>query len=116
MCLHLKGGMHAIHHILYYTTLHTQQMLHYKTAILLHKIFNNENMPFEWQQLFFNQNFNQRNNRANFRDLSKRKIGKNLITNRLTILNNKIPYDWLNVNIVSFKLKCKELFLNNQIQ
>ena len=73
-------------------------------------------MSFEWQQLFFNQNFNQRNNRANFRDLSKHKIGKNLITNRLIILNNKIPYDWFNVNILSFKLKYKELFLNNQNQ
>ena len=87
------------------------QMLLYKTAILLHKIVNDDNMSFEWQQLFFNQNFNQRNNRANFRDLSKHKIGKNLITNRLSVLNNKIQYDWFNTNILSFKIKCKELFL-----
>ena len=105
-----------------YLKLHTinnratpEQMLHFKTAIVLHKIINNERMSFEWQQLFFNQNFNQRNFRANFRDLSKRKIGKNLITNRLGIINNKIPYDWFNLNIMSYKLKCKELFLLNPI-
>ena len=73
--------------------------LQYKTSILLHKIINDMDMSFEWQQLFSNQNLNQRNSLANFRDLSYYRIGKNLITNRLTIMNNKIPYDWFNENI-----------------
>ena len=87
------------------------QMIKYKTSLILHKIINNDEMSFERQQLFFNQNFNRRNNKASFRDLSNYRIGKNLITNRLNILNNKIPYDWFNESMLSFKLKCKALFL-----
>ena len=70
-------------------------------------------MSFEWQQLFFNQNFNNRNNKANFRNLSTYKIGKNIVTNRLWVINNYIPYEWLNSSILSFKLKCKDFFLKS---
>ena len=114
----LKMCTHNYDQSISFITLHTlnnratpDKMIKYKTSLLLHKIVNNNDMSLEWQQLFFNQNFNQRNNRANFRDLSKYRIGKNLITNRLNILNNKIPYDWINESIQSFKIKCKALFL-----
>ena len=114
----LKMCTHNYDQSISFITLHTlnnratpDKMIKYKTSLLLHKIVNNNDMSLEWQQLFFNQNFNQRNNRANFRDLSKYRIGKNLITNRLNILNNKIPYDWFNESIQSFKIKCKALFL-----
>ena len=114
----LKMCTHSYDQSISFITLHTlnnratpDKMIKYKTSLLLHKIVNNNEMSLEWQQLFFNQNFNQRNNRANFRDLSKYRIGKNLITNRLNILNNKIPYDWFNESIQSFKIKCKALFL-----
>ena len=56
-------------------------MIKYKTALQLHKIYNDNSMSFEWQQLFFMQNFNERNQMAKFVDISKYKIGKNLITN-----------------------------------
>ena len=36
---------------------------------------------------------------------------KNIITNRFSMLNNKISYNWLNLQINPFKLKVKELFL-----
>jgi hypothetical protein len=114
----LKMCTHNYDQSISFITLHTlnnratpDKMIKYKTSLLLHKIVNNNEMSLEWQQLFFNQNFNQRNNRANFRDLSKYRIGKNLITNRLNILNNKIPYDWFNESFQSFKIKCKSLFL-----
>ena len=87
------------------------QFLKYKTALALHKIYNCTSMSHEWQLLFFNQNFNQRNENANFFDLSKYKIGKNLITNRLKIINNQIPFNWLNHSYSSYKIKCKEKFL-----
>ena len=35
----------------------------------------------------------------------------NVLTNRLTVINNKIEYDWLNKSLNSFKLICKSLFL-----
>ena len=33
------------------------------------------------------------------------------LSNRLTILNNQIEYDWLNKSLNCFKLLCKSLFL-----
>ena len=89
-----------------------ENIMKYKTALMLHKYFNSNSMSYEWQQLtFLNQNFNSRNIKANFCNLSTYKIGKNFITNRLTIINNKIPYEWLNMSLNTFKLKCKSLFL-----
>ena len=55
-------------------------------------------MSLEWQQLFINQNFNERNRMANFNDFSKYKIGKNLIINCLNFINNEIFYEWLNLS------------------
>ena len=59
-------------------------IIKYKTALQLHKIYNDNSMSVEWQQMFFVQNFNKRNHKAKFVDISKYKIGKNFITNRLT--------------------------------
>ena len=36
-----------------------------------------------------------------------------IISNRMTILNNKINLDWLNLSLTSFKLKIKSQFLMN---
>ena len=59
-------------------------MIKYKTALQLHKLYNSTTSSYEWQRLFFVQNFNDRNQMANFYDASKYKIGKNLITKRFT--------------------------------
>ena len=39
------------------------------------------------------------------------KVGINVLANRLTILSGKIPFNWLNESLMSFKMKCKRLFL-----
>ena len=103
-----------------YKSLHTlnnratpNQMMHYKHAIQLFKLYNSENENNDWLDLFFNQNFNSRNNKVNFVDSSVYKIGKNTLTNRLHLLNNKIPYEWLNLSLETYKIKCKSLFMSN---
>ena len=40
------------------------------------------------------------------------KIGKNLLTNRLSIINDNKRFELLNSPFASFKLKCKQLFLS----
>ena len=67
-------------------TLHTivkraipSQIMYYKQALLLHKIYNDENSSHKWLSLFYNQTFNNRALATNFIDNSKYKIGKNLI-------------------------------------
>ena len=37
---------------------------------------------------------------------------KNILLNRMQILNNLIDKQWLQLSLSTFKIKCKELFLN----
>ena len=57
------------------------------------------------------QNFNARNNLFQISDYSKLKVGKNVLANRLRILNNQIDLDWFNLSLNSFKIKMKNVFL-----
>ena len=120
LALPLKLCTHKYDQLISFTSLHSinkratpDQMIKYKTALMLYKIYNNELMQFEYQQLYSNQNFNQRLKLVNIREMNNLKIGKNLITNKLSILNNQIPYDWLNLSLLSYKLKCQDLLLKN---
>ena len=45
------------------------------------------------------------------RRINKLKVGMNILSNRLTIINNKINLDWLNLSVDSYKVKCKRLFM-----
>ena len=85
----------------------------YKLAIQLFKIYNGSNFNDDWQDMNSQQNFNGRNEMFHISDCSKLKIGKNIICNRLTVLNGLIKLDWLNLSLTSFKLKVKRTFLNN---
>ena len=82
----------------------------YKHAIILHKTYNDPKQSKDWLDLFFNQNFNIRYTKANFLDTNNYKPGKNLLANRFTTINNKIPYDWLNLPITHYKKLCKKEF------
>ena len=83
----------------------------YNHALLLHKIHNNQYQTKDWLDLNFNQNFNARCNKANFIDTSNNKTGKNLISNRLMVINNEIDYIWLNLPYSAFKNRIKKLYL-----
>ena len=78
----------------------------------LHKIYNSQNMNEDWIDLHFQQNFNERNDKVQIIDSSRLRIGKNKMVNKLAVLNNKIKYEWLNLSMNAFKLKCKSAFLN----
>ena len=82
-----------------------------KHALILHKTYNTEAPNRDWIDLFFNQNFNNRNPNVNFIDTSKFKQGKNLLINRFTCINNKIPLNALNLKYGAFKKWCKNKFL-----
>ena len=87
------------------------QIMNYKTSLILHKTYNDLTMSNEFLDLFFNQNFNARAELVNFVDKSNYRVGKNIVTNRFTILNNKIPFTWLNLDLNPFKIKMKTMFL-----
>ena len=73
-------------------------------------IYTKENE--NWIDLNFQQNFNDRNNYVQIFDTSRLMIGRNTIVNRFKCLNNTIDYDWLNLSLDTFKVRCKLKFLN----
>ena len=85
----------------------------YRLAIQLYKIYNDDNYNDDWQDMNTQQNFNARNETFQINDFSRIKVGRNIMCNRLTVLNHQIKLDWLNLSLTTFKLKVKSLFLTN---
>ena len=90
------------------------QIMIFKHAILLYKIWNEKVHSKEWMALNFQQNFNERNNTVNVFETNNLKVGKNLPVNRLKLINGLINYEWLNLSANSFKVLCKREFLMNK--
>ena len=87
------------------------EMMKYRLAIQLFKIYNGAMINDDWMDLNNQQNFNERHNSVQIFDTSRLRVGKNIIMNRMTSLNRQINYDWLNLSLTGYKLKVKELFL-----
>ena len=85
----------------------------YRLAIQLYKIYNNDYYDDDWQDMNAQQNFNARMEMFQINDVSRLKVGKNILCNRLTVLNNQVNLNWLNLSLISFKLKVKSIFLTN---
>ena len=101
-----------------YQRLHTiakratpDQICQYKHALLLHKTYNDSDQGKDWLALNFNQNFNARNPKFISADTSNYKIGRNITSNRLRTINNRINLTDLNDKMPTFKIKMKCLFL-----
>ena len=89
------------------------EIMKYKLSIQLYKLYNGTQHNADWIDLNFQQNFNNRQKYVLINDESSLRIGKNLLMNRLGVLNNLIEYDWLNQSLNTFKLKSKKLFLTS---
>ena len=87
------------------------QIINYKHAILLHKSYNSFCPSMDWIELNFTQTFTSRQSYFNSIKSSNYKVGENLISTRLSILNHKIPLNDLNLSLDSFKVKYKSVFL-----
>ena len=87
------------------------QILLYKHAILLYKLYNSIDTTQEWVNLNFQQILTSRQVNFVISKTNGYKIGLNLVCNRIAVLNNKIPLNWLNLSFPSFKIKCKDKFL-----
>ena len=88
-----------------------ENFLVYKHAILLHKLYNNHSPNLEWVDLHYKQTLNPRHSYFNILKNINFKIGNNILTSRLTVLNRKIQLKDLNLSIQSFKVKYKEILL-----
>ena len=89
------------------------QMLNYKHAIAMYKLFNTCLPDTEFINISFQLNQNPRINHANFFSGQNYNSGKNILLNRLAHLNDKIKKSWLDQSLNTFKIKCKLLFLQS---
>ena len=78
---------------------------------LLHKLFNNQTPLLEWVDRHFKQMFTTRQTKFNAIKTGNYKIASNILTNRLTVKNNKIELADLNMSLDSFKCKYKQILL-----
>ena len=80
-----------------------EMMMNYKLALCLYKLHNIEFNSIEFALLRFNQILTGR--QTNFITLKSNwyKNRNNSLSNRLLLLNNKIPLDWLNLSMSTYK-------------
>ena len=90
-----------------------EKLMLYKTALQLHKTFNNQIPTTDWISLNNNIVFTSRQrNFITARNIVY-KISSNKISNRFWHLNGKISLDWLNMSFTTFKINCKRLLLSS---
>ena len=82
-----------------------------KLAIQLLKLYNTTVPSLEWIELNMKQILTSRQVTFSVLKTNNKKMGLNILVNRLSVLNGKIPLSWLNSSLESFKIKCKGLLL-----
>ena len=88
-----------------------ESMLLYKLSIQLFKLYNSNEHSLEWISLNLNQILTSRQSKFQIMKTNDKMVGLNILTNRLSALNGKIPLDWLNGSLDSFKIKSKKLLM-----
>ena len=87
----------------------------YKSAIQLFKLYNSDDHTLEWVSLNVNQIFTTRQSNFIIMKTNRTKVGLNILSNRLHVLNGMIPLTWLNQPISTFKINCKRLLLGTYV-
>ena len=65
-----------------------KDIMKYRLSIQLFKIYNGYILNDDWMDMNVQQNFNARLNSVQINDMSNLSLGKNILSNRLGILNN----------------------------
>ena len=89
------------------------KMCLYRHALVCHKLFDNIFCENEFMHLNFQFSDNERLTKLTFIKWQNYDVGKNILLNRMLILNNLIDKQWLELSLNSFKIKCKENFCVN---
>ena len=88
-----------------------ESFMTYKIAIQLHKLYNTSNPSLDWTSLNYNQILTSRQTQFLIAKSNRHKVGMNILPNRFSVLNGKIPLTWLNYSIDKFKIHIKKLLL-----
>ena len=105
-------------HLLTHTEIHNRakralpdDICTYRHALMLHKLMRSELCDNEMMWLNFQIVDNARSKTWSFTMRQNFDVGKNILINRMHILNGKVDKNWLNLSIDTYKIKCKEKFL-----
>ena len=79
----------------------------------MYKLFKTCQPETEFINMNFQLNQNPRINQANYFLRQNYDTGKNILLNRFVHLNGKIEKSWLDLSLNSFKIRCKQLFLQS---
>ena len=77
----------------------------------LYKVFNDKEQKDDWVDINFSMNFNNRCKNVLLTDMSSLRVGKNILSNRLSIISNKVDLSWLNQSYETYKVNCKRLLM-----
>ena len=101
-----------------YCELHTinkratpEQLMKYKMALQLFKLFNGYEPILDWLSLNQHLVLTSRQHFFEITSHTNYKIGNNFLSDSLHCLNKQFPLTWLSQSFNAFKLKCKTLFL-----
>ena len=86
-------------------------LMFYKHALSLFKLFNSTDYTTEWAALNLNQINTSRQIHFVTGKSNLKRVGLNGIANQYHILNGKIPLNNFNKSLDSFKIFCKKKFL-----
>jgi hypothetical protein len=89
-----------------------EMFLKYKMSLLLYRTSNNEIPETDWLTLNFDQINTSRKSVFLTPKTNNYNVRLNISSNKFCVLNGKIALDWLNMPINSFKILCKQKFLN----
>ena len=74
-----------------------ENIMRYKLALSLHKLYNKDFNSIEFAQLNYNQILMSRQTVFKTSKSNVFKVGMNSLSNRLAHLNDEIPLSWLNI-------------------
>ena len=83
----------------------------YRHCLLLHKVFNDLIPKRDWLDLNLQMVNTSRQTNFEIQNHSVYKVGNNILSNRLTCINKKVPLNILNLDIGPFKVICKNMLL-----
>ena len=87
------------------------QIIQYKHALMMYNLFRKCVPDNEFIHLNFQANQNQRLQHHAFLRRQNYNVGNNILLNRMCNLNNNILKSMTNQSYLTYKLKCKEMFL-----
>ena len=75
-----------------------EQYMKYKHSLVLYSLYNGGEQSLDWVSLNLQHQFMNRRNMFSVTQTNNLRVGKNIVANRLSLINGMIPMSWLNLS------------------